>query len=727
MSSNHPSRKNGPSADALKAQQATDRRWSALAQATGQIVWTTPADGLVTNLPYWRAFTGQSLAEVKGWGWLAAIHPDDRASAAAAWNHALARRVRYQTMYRVRRSDGVYRMMQATAIPLIEPDNETITEWVGTCNDITEQQLEQIEKQQLLQQSEVAAAVAEQQSNELTAIFNALSDGIIIYDQNAQIVRTNDAARRLYMLDETPGLESKHIYERVQHFELRDHIKQPLPQSVWPITRLLQGEILNGTDDYWIRIPDGSEREITISGTPIYTTDGEIIGAIAINRDITERRRLEKSAYASLQALLQMAEVLVEKYHDQLPIVHHLSELMTIVLDCPRIGIVAFEDDGRITPLVATGLPDNLRQQWFDNIASSKIMSVILHSPFRERLLAGEVIAIEANDPVFHPFRETLRHYRSYANITAPMLIGDTLIGVVSMDSDVKGFRFSEDSIRLLQGVARLAALTIERDHLLNEREESKAMVLALSESNRRMDDFLDIASHELRTPLTTIAANVQFADRTVNNLLTNYADDLMPTVYSTIQRLETMLKRANKQTRRMDLFIGDLLDISRIDAGKLTIQLERTNMVTIVDESVLEQQIAWSTRNITIDAKGITEAFVMVDAARLGQVLTNFLTNALKYSALESPVEICIEANSRQVTVEVTDKGPGIPVSEQIHIWERFHRVPGIESMSGSGVGLGLGLYISSTIILRLNGEIGVRSAEGEGSTFWFKLPIVS
>jgi signal transduction histidine kinase len=114
-----------------------------------------------------------------------------------------------------------------------------------------------------------------------------------------------------------------------------------------------------------------------------------------------------------------------------------------------------------------------------------------------------------------------------------------------------------------------------------------------------------------------------------------------------------------------------------------------------------------------------------VADADRIGQVVTNYLTNALKYSAADRPVEVFLVIEGQMAQVSVQDEGPGLSLSEQQAIWERFYQVERITKQSGSRTGLGLGLHICQTIIEQHQGQVGVKSSPGEGSSFWFTLPL--
>lgn len=123
--------------ETLKALRESEERYRSLVVATSQIVWTTDAQGQVVDLPAWRAYTGQSEKEVKGWGWLEALHPEDRDHTAQIWSHAVRTKSLYDTEYRIRAADGSYRYFSARGVPVTAKDS-SIREWVGICTDIEE-------------------------------------------------------------------------------------------------------------------------------------------------------------------------------------------------------------------------------------------------------------------------------------------------------------------------------------------------------------------------------------------------------------------------------------------------------------------------------------------------------------------------------------------------------------------------------------------------------------
>lgn len=268
-----------------------------------------------------------------------------------------------------------------------------------------------------------------------------------------------------------------------------------------------------------------------------------------------------------------------------------------------------------------------------------------------------------------------------------------------------------------------LQSLHGEHTILGNKLANAHKEIAKQQEVSQRMDEFLSIASHELRTPLTTINGNIQLAKR---RLKTFRPGDTPEDFTNKRDLLHELLSRAERQVRVQNRLVGDLLDVSRIQANRFELHLQECDLVALLNEVVEDQRAAFPQRLIKLELN-VTEqnTFIYADPDRLGQVITNYLTNALKYSAAEEPVTVRLTFNDITAQVTVQDRGPGISEEEQARLWQRFYRVPNINVQSGSGIGLGLGLHICRTIVERHGGQVGVTSKQGEGSTFCFSLPL--
>ncbi len=257
-----------------------------------------------------------------------------------------------------------------------------------------------------------------------------------------------------------------------------------------------------------------------------------------------------------------------------------------------------------------------------------------------------------------------------------------------------------------------------ERERLLQERADAQARALAFQASIRQMGEFLSLVSHELRTPVTALKTLVQ--------LLARQAEHAAPESEPERVRRSKLLQRAEQQIDRINRLIEDLLDLSRLRAGKLELRLERGDLGAWAQDVVQGEMLAYPGRQILFEpATG--PLLVLADPDRISQVLLNYLSNALKYAPATQPISVRVRQVEAWARVEVQDNGPGIPAEEQAHIWELFHRVPGIEVVSGAGVGLGLGLHLCKSLIERHGGQVGVESAPGAGACFWFTLPLVA
>jgi len=252
-----------------------------------------------------------------------------------------------------------------------------------------------------------------------------------------------------------------------------------------------------------------------------------------------------------------------------------------------------------------------------------------------------------------------------------------------------------------------------------------------------RIDEFLSIASHELRTPLTGVKGNVQLAQRNLCKMLSRVAlvnDGLEPVspfladLAPALIHLQDLLGRADGAVVRLTRLVNDLLDVSRIQQGRLELWPQPCDLVAIVQQCVEEHRQCWPARAITLI--GPASLPVEADAVRVAQVVTNYLTNALKYSPADQVVHatLGIDDDANAVVVRVRDGGPGLTPGQQDELWDRFRRVHDATAETAArdaGGGLGLGLYISRLLIERHGGRVGVESSPGAGSTFWFALPL--
>lgn len=241
----------------------------------------------------------------------------------------------------------------------------------------------------------------------------------------------------------------------------------------------------------------------------------------------------------------------------------------------------------------------------------------------------------------------------------------------------------------------------------VEEKKHTRAEIEHLKEISRQKDDFITMASHELKTPVTSIRAFAQL-------LQEDYA------LAGNAEAAE-MLSRMNTQVIKLTSLIEDLLDAARMDGGKLQYHLDYFDFNKMITDVVAEMQL--TTHAHTISVKSVKTFSMYGDRNRIGQVLTNLLANAIKYSGHAHDIKIASKKDEQFVTITVKDFGIGISKEKQDKIFKRFFRVSGLKEDTYPG--LGLGLYISAEIVKHHDGIISVKSVKGKGATFSIKLPI--
>jgi signal transduction histidine kinase/DNA-binding NarL/FixJ family response regulator len=244
-------------------------------------------------------------------------------------------------------------------------------------------------------------------------------------------------------------------------------------------------------------------------------------------------------------------------------------------------------------------------------------------------------------------------------------------------------------------------------------------------ELEHQQEVFISMATHELKTPLTALRGNLQLAQRRLHRLMHPPEPPTGSELQKPLEEVLVLLDRGEQQVRIQNRLINDLLEMSRIQTDNIEMNPINCDLLELVEEIIQDFQMAHPQRSIVLEPPEHADIVVVADPDRVRQVLSNYITNALKYAPAAAPIQVGLRRNGEQVRVWVRDQGPGLSAEAKQFIWKRFYQVPTIHVQNGSGVSLGLGLYISQRLVYHLGGQVGVESRIGEGSTFWFTLPI--
>ncbi len=259
-----------------------------------------------------------------------------------------------------------------------------------------------------------------------------------------------------------------------------------------------------------------------------------------------------------------------------------------------------------------------------------------------------------------------------------------------------------------LQGelLHRLIRYAIERKKAEQERDRLLREQIIRDEREARRTEFISMVVHELKTPITSLKGYSQLLGRRCERM-------------GDAQGMQ-LATRMDQQVNRLTGLIDDLLDINRMEGNRLRLRESDFAFDELVEEVMADIQL--TTEQHTLVKEGQTHATIRGDRERIGQVLTNLLTNAIKYAPASERIVVRLARDEQSVTASVQDFGPGIPAEQQERVFEPFYRIQGQETTAS---GLGLGLTIAANLIARHQGKIWVESEEGAGTTFSFTLPL--
>jgi signal transduction histidine kinase len=311
---------------------------------------------------------------------------------------------------------------------------------------------------------------------------------------------------------------------------------------------------------------------------------------------------------------------------------------------------------------------------------------------------AGDYAA-GALSPAATTFQELLK---PRAMLTLPLLVRDRRWGMVTFARTGEGTAYTPEETSLGEELLRRVASAIDRAWLIDE----------LQKAVKVRDEFLSIASHELRTPLTALELQLGNLTRLMQK----------PDPLTWHERFSDKLGRAARQTGRLAKLIDNLLDVSRISAGRFRLEPEPMDLARLCQDLVERWSDEAGVAGCRLAFDIQTPCLGQWDPLRIEQVLTNLLSNAVKYGAGQ-PIEVCLQHDAEGVSLQVRDHGIGVAEAALARIFDRFERAVSPREFGG----LGLGLFITREIVEAHGGQISVASSLGSGATFTVRLPWVS
>ena len=286
------------------------------------------------------------------------------------------------------------------------------------------------------------------------------------------------------------------------------------------------------------------------------------------------------------------------------------------------------------------------------------------------------------------------------AMLSAPLKVGDSIIGTLSLGNRVSGRPFSGHDRQLLLGLADYAAVAIENARLYEE----------VRRADQAKSEFVSIVAHELRTPMTSIRG---------------YADLLLKgTIGQLAPQQEQFVGTILRNVGRMQILVSDLRDISRIETSQLRLERKPIRMAEVLRDALQATQGQIKARSQRLTVKVPEDLpLVLADPLRLAQVLINLLSNAHKYTPEGGRIHVQAWAQDKHVYCAVSDSGIGISPEDQARLFTKFFRAdaPAVREMPGTG----LGLCIVKSLVELHDGKINVRSQLGKGTTIRFTIPV--
>lgn len=703
----------------------TEEQFGIIADTVPVLVWASDPDKQYVFFNNgWLRFTGRTTAQESGNGWLNGMHPNDRQRYLDIYNSSFDTRKEFKIEYRLRRHDGAYRWVVDHGVPHYQAGG-TFAGYVGSCMDIDElRQPEKIvpfdtngalEKEQTLNEELAATNEELSAANEELASINVELQRI-----QKKLAASNDE------LEEKVALRTKALSDSEAEAQaLNEELVATNEELAATNDELLNSEKnLQNTISELHAAKEQSEKNeklfksialnipkslIIVIGKDqrFLTIEGDLMGKLGYDsKDYTgkhpaevtppERYEATKHLYekvlAGEQFTVERKSETGEDFRvDFVPLKNDLGEVyagLIIALDITDIK-KAEEKSAKLAAIVESS-DDTIISKTLEGIITSWNNAAERMFGYKEAEMIGQSILKlipedrQSEEPkILARLRtgERVEHFE-----TKRITKGRKLLDISLTISPIK------DSHGNIIGLSKIA-----RD--ITEKKQDEL----------RKNDFIGMVSHELKTPLTSLTAIIQV----VNSKLKNSGDAF----------LSGALDKANVQVKKMGTLINGFLNMSRLESGKMLIEKKAFDMEALIGEMVQETKLTVSSHHIVFEPH--QPVMVVADPDKIGSVISNLLTNAVKYSPKGKVIEIKCMVEDGEVQVGIRDEGIGIQLHDQQRLFDRYYRVESNNTQHISG--FGIGLYLSAEIIQHHDGEIWVESQAGSGSTFYFSLPLTS
>jgi len=716
----------------------SDNELRTIVDAIPHLVWMMRPDGTTEYINQrWCDYTGITPKQIQGDTWLQAIHPEDRLHAQQAWETSVRTGIPYEVEHRIQQSNGVYRWFSVRGIPYQDTQG-TILYWIGTCTDIEEQKRAELRLKASEENMRVLAEMVPQLG------WTAQPDGQLDY-----------CNQRCYEYTQA-------TFEQIRNDAWIQFVH---PDDVEQILALRRHAFSTG-EPYEVeyRLRDGhtgTYRWFLVRALPMHDDSGQIVKWIGTSTDIHDKKRTETELRVLVDAIPHLVWILYpdgsaeyanqrwcdytgigtqqylkssrhlvvhpDDYQRSLTLRQHAfatgepyeveyrlrdGHTGTYRWFLVRALPVCDYETGQIIKWIGTSTDIEEQKKTEEALRQSQAQaSALMNSTvIGININDGEQI-VDANDTFLRMTGYTSEDLHAgkinWMDMTPPEYLARTLQAHQELDASQSMTPYEKEYV--CKDGSRLPVV-VGRVAFQSNPSQGIAFVLdnsARKELEQRKDNFISMASHELRNPLAALKLQIQLTRKRLERQSQHETSAALSRVERPIQQLERL--------------IADLLDVSKIQAGKLEYLQETVDLNTLLRDIVATMHHVYPSHDLVVH--GALQTSLPGDQDRLGQVFTNLISNAIKYSPNARSVEIDLSASATTVTIRVQDHGPGIAHEQRDKIFERFYRAT--DSKRKGIPGLGMGLYIVAEIVKHYGGTISVDGDVGKGSIFTVTLPL--